>query len=319
MDYLIGILGDILNDRQAAENAFMLLMAMAVFSLALAGMFLASTMFHPVRNRLHNISSSKEHRGAKNSRLKRAIRTVAPYVLPKKEGARLRVNERLIHAGFRSDSAMPGFYAIKTVLTVSLPIIVFFVLRWIPGLSSAQVLEAMGLAALTGVLGPNYVLGKFVERRKRLLYNGFPDALDLLVVCTEAGYGLKPALARVAEELMVGHPELAGELALVNTEMRAGIDRVEALQNLAYRTGLEDITGLVALLSQSLRFGTSIADSLRVYSEEFRDKRMQKAEEEAGKISTKMVFPLVLCMFPAFFVVAIGPAVIGLLDHFQVH
>ena len=158
-----------------------------------------------------------------------------------------------------------------------------------------------------------------IERRKRRLYNGFPDALDLLVVCTEAGYGLKPALQRVADELVIGHPELSEELALVNSEMRAGVDRVDALRNLADRTGLEEIAGLVALLSQSLRFGTSIAESLRIYSEEFRDKRMQRAEEEAGKVSTKMVFPLVLCMFPAFFVVAIGPAIVGLLDHFQIY
>ncbi len=319
MDYLIGILNKILNDAQAAESTFVFLMAAAVFSLGLAGMFLASTLFHPVRNRLHNLVAPAENVNSRESRLRHAARTVAPYVLPKKEGERNRIQERLIHAGFRGDSAMPVFYAIKTILIIALPMTVFFAMRWVPDVTAGHLMQATAVATLFGVFGPNFVLGKLIDKRKRLLYNGFPDALDLLVVCTEAGYGLKPALQRVSDELAVGHPELGEELALVNTEIRAGVDRVEALHNLAYRTGLDDISGLVALLSQSLRFGTSIAESLRIYSEEFRDKRMQNAEEEAGTISTKMVFPLVLCMFPAFFVVAIGPAVIGLLDVFQVH
>lgn len=319
MDYLIGILNKILNNTQEAEMAFVVLMAIAVFSLGMAGMFLASTLFHPVRSRLHNLVATAERKEAQEGQFRRVARTMAPYVMPKKEGERNRIQERLIHAGFRSDSAMPVFYAIKTILIFGLPMFVFLALRWVPNIASVQIMQAAAVATIIGVIGPNYVLGKLIEKRKRLLYNGFPDALDLLVVCTEAGYGLKPALQRVAEELMVAHPELGEELLIVNAEIRAGVDRVDALRNLAYRTGLEDISGLVALLSQSLRFGTSIAESLRIYSEEFRDKRMQKAEEEAGKISTKMVFPLVLCMFPAFFVVAIGPAVIGLLDHFQVH
>ncbi|HEY0721811.1 MAG TPA: type II secretion system F family protein [Gammaproteobacteria bacterium] len=318
MDYLIGILSKLLHDKHTAETAFVILMAIAVFSLGLAGMFLASTLFHPVRSRVRNFTTTEQSEKPEG-RLRCMVRSVAPYVLPKKDGERSKIQERLIHAGFRNDSAMQVFYAIKTILIFGLPMVVFVGLRWVPGVTASQLLEAAAVATLVGTLGPNYVLNKMIARRKRLLYNGFPDALDLLVVCTEAGYGLKPALQRVADELMVGHPDLGEELALVNTEMLAGVDRVDALRNLAYRTGLEDISGLVALLSQSLRFGTSIADSLRIYSEEFRDKRMQKAEEEAGKISTKMVFPLVLCMFPAFFVVAIGPAVIGLLDHFQVH
>lgn len=317
MDYLIGILNSLLNDPQAAETAFAILMAATVFSLGLAGMFLASTFLNPVRNRLQNLISPAQKNERKKSPFQPLARTLAPYVMPKKEGARSRMQERLLHAGFRGDNALTTYYAIKTILSIGLPMAVFSVMSWLPGVISKDGFLAVIVAMAIGVVGPNYVLDKLIGRRKRLLYNGFPDALDLLVVCTEAGYGLKPALQRVAEELMVGHPELGEELALVNTEIRAGVDRVEALRNLAYRTGLDDISGLVALLSQSLRFGTSIAESLRIYSEEFRDKRMQKAEEEAGTISTKMVFPLVLCMFPAFFVVAIGPAVIGLLERFQ--
>ncbi|MFL1455976.1 type II secretion system F family protein [Marinobacter sp. GN3S48] len=317
MDYMIGLLDSLLQDRQMAQLAFVMLMAVAVFCLALAGMFLMSTLFHPVRSRLHNVVAPEAAEVAKESPFTPFFRSIAPHFLPKKEKERNRTQERLIHAGFRNDNALANFYAVKTLLIIGLPLAVFFGLRWVPGLTNLEVLQAAAGAMLVGAIGPNYVLGKMIERRKRKLYNGFPDALDLLVVCTEAGYGLKPAIQRVADELAVGHPELAEELALVNSEMRAGVDRVDALKNLADRTGLEEIGGLVALLSQSLRFGTSTAESLRIYSEEFRDKRMQKAEETAATISTKMVFPLVLCMFPAFFVVAIGPAVVGLLDHFQ--
>ena len=139
----------------------------------------------------------------------------------------------------------------------------------------------------------------------------------MLVVCVESGLGLSAALQRVSDELAVSHPELAGELAIVNAEMRAGVERETALRNFANRTGLEDVRGLVGLMIQTLRFGTSIAEALRVYSEEFRDKRMQRAEEQAAKIGTKLIFPLVLCLFPGFFVVAIGPAVIRIIDVFD--
>ena len=147
--------------------------------------------------------------------------------------------------------------------------------------------------------------------------HGFPDALDLLVVCVESGLGLAAAIQRVADELGVSHPELAFELATVNAEIRVGVQREQALRNLADRTGLEDIRGLVGLLVQTMRFGTGIADTLRVYSEEFRDKRTQKAEEQAAKMGTKLVFPLVLFMFPIFFIVAIGPAVLRIIDAFS--
>jgi tight adherence protein C len=156
-----------------------------------------------------------------------------------------------------------------------------------------------------------------VAARQRAIRTGFPDALDLLVVCVESGLGMAPALQRVADELSVSHPALGEELALVNAEIRAGVERGVALKNLSDRTGLDDIRGLTALLVQTMRFGTSVAEALRVYSEEFRDKRTQAAEEQAAKIGTKMIFPLVLFLFPSFFLVAIGPAVIGLIDVFS--
>jgi tight adherence protein C len=244
------------------------------------------------------------------------IDPIARYILPQDGEERTRANENLIHAGFRSEKALPYYYGLKTLLALGLPLIVFVASRWMPEWTITNLGFALLAAAFVGVTLPNFVLEKIKNNRIKKLRNGFPDALDLLVVCVEAGLGLGAAIDRVARDLDVSHTELAGELTLVNVEMRAGVERPVALKNLADRSGLADIRGLVGLLVQTMRFGTSIADALRVYSEEFRDKRMQKAEEQAAKIGTKLIFPLVTCLFPSFFIVAIGPAVLRMINVF---
>jgi tight adherence protein C len=198
----------------------------------------------------------------------------------------------------------------------ALPLAVLTASPLLPQLSGGKVGFCAFAAGFVGSLLPSLWLDRRVTRRQRELRIAFPDALDLLVVCVESGLGLAGALQRVGDELAVSHPELSIELSLVNAEIRAGVERTQALRNLADRTGLDDIRGLAALLMQTMRFGTGVADALRVYSEEFRDKRLQAAEEQAAKISTKMIFPLVLCLFPSFFLVAIGPAVLRLMEVF---
>lgn len=246
-------------------------------------------------------------------RVSTALGPVASYVLPQKEMERENMTRKLIRAGFRSPQAIQVFYAIKSLLILVLPMLVLMSWRWFPEIENRNVFIYAMIAAGVGLLGPNIVLQKLVERRVRSLRNAFPDALDLLVVCVESGLGLAAAIQRVADELDVSHPELAFELSTVNAEVRAGMPREQALRNLADRTGLPDIRGLVGLLVQTMRFGTSVSDALRVYSEEFRDKRMQRAEEQAAKMGTKLIFPLVFCMFPVFFIVAIGPAVLRIM------
>ena len=217
----------------------------------------------------------------------------------------------------RSPNALPLFYAIKTGLALTLLMAVLSVSAWLPQWTASKVVFFAMLAAFIGLVLPNYVLDHMVERRQKRLRDGFPDALDLLVVCVEAGLGLTAAIQRVSDELKFSHPDLGSEFARVTAEMRAGIEREAALKSLAARTGLEDIRGLVSLLVQTLKFGTSIGETLRVYAEEFRDKRMQRAEELAAKIGTKLIFPLVFCLFPSFFVVAIGPAVVRIAEVFR--
>jgi tight adherence protein C len=157
---------------------------------------------------------------------------------------------------------------------------------------------------------PGMILARKAKRRQHRIRLGLPDALDLLVVSVEAGLGLDQAIQRVGAELAFAHPDLCDELRLINLELRAGKARPDALHNLAERTGLDDIRELVTMLVQTDKFGTSVAQSLRVHSETVRTKRRQRAEEAAAKIGVKMVFPLVLCIFPAIYVVTLGPAAI---------
>jgi tight adherence protein C len=247
----------------------------------------------------------------------RFVDPIAKYVLPQKSDEQDATRRTLIQAGFRSRTALRQFYGIKATLALVLPLATFVSVRWMPQLTTSTVIFLVLFMAMVGVRAPDMVLGRLRQQRIKRLRNGFPDALDLLVVCVESGLGLAPAIERVAREIEISHTELGQELALVNAEMRAGVERAVALRNLAWRSGVEDIGGLVGLLVQTIRFGTSVADALRVYSEEFRDKRMQKAEEQAAKIGTKMIFPMVTCFFPSFFIVAIGPAVMRLVAAFQ--
>jgi tight adherence protein C len=154
------------------------------------------------------------------------------------------------------------------------------------------------------------VLGWLITRHKTKIDNGLPDALDLMVVCVEAGSGLDQAIQKTSVELEISHPELANELKMIITEVRAGKPRLEAFRNFASRTKVEDVKSLVAMLVQTDRFGTSVAQALRTHAEVSRTKRRQRAEERAAKIGVKLVFPLVFFLFPAFYVVTLGPAVI---------
>jgi tight adherence protein C len=273
--------------------------------------------FNAGRRRLHQIAVGGEARPSTTlgEQMAEIIQPIERFVLPK--GAeRAKTQERLQFAGFRSSWAVGAYYAGKLALACVLTVIWLGVSHFLPAMSGGRV-AFVGLAAFGfGMLAPGIWLDRAVKKRHQLLRNGFPDALDLLTVCVEAGLGLAQALQRVAEELNVSHPELAAEIAQVTAQMRAGVDREVALRGLATRTGLDDVRGLVSLLAQTLRFGTGVSDALRVYSEDFRDRRMQRADEAAAKIGTKLLFPLVICLFPSFFVIAVGPAAIKLAEAF---
>ncbi|HSL20286.1 MAG TPA: type II secretion system F family protein [Vicinamibacterales bacterium] len=215
---------------------------------------------------------------------------------------------RLVQAGYRREEALTVFFGIR--VTVALMV---FALLSSPVVGRPNVAVAIGGAAI-GWLLPGMLLARLAKRRQHRIRLSLADALDLLVVSVEAGLGLDQAISRVAQELAFAYPDLAEELKLINLELRAGKPRADALRNLADRTGVDDLSSLVTMLIQTDKFGTSVAQSLRVHSDTLRTKRRQRAEEAAAKTGVKMVFPLVFCIFPSIFVVTIGPAAISFIN-----
>ena len=211
---------------------------------------------------------------------------------------------RLVQSGYRREEALTIFFGIRIVCALGL-----FALFSTSFVTKPNVMFALGGLAL-GYLLPGMVLARMAKRRAHRIRLSLADMLDLLVVSVEAGLGLDQAISRVGAELAFAYPELSDELRLINLELRAGKARSEALRNLADRTGVDDLSSLVTMLIQTDKFGTSVAQSLRVYSDTLRTKRRQRAEEAAAKTGVKMVFPLVFCIFPAIWVVTIGPAAI---------
>ena len=211
---------------------------------------------------------------------------------------------RLVQAGYRREEAITIFFGIRVMFALAL--FMFFSSSILARPNMTMALAGLGV----GYVLPGMALARLAKRRAHKIRLALADALDLLVVSVEAGLGLDQALSRVGSELAFAYPELSDELRLINLELRAGKARSEALRNLADRTGVEDLSSLVTMLIQTDKFGTSVAQSLRVYSETLRTKRRQRAEEAAAKTGVKMVFPLVFCIFPAIWVVTIGPAAI---------
>jgi tight adherence protein C len=220
---------------------------------------------------------------------------------------------RLIQAGYPNPSAVPLFLGTRIVLPVVLGFGgMFLVFAAGYGMMMASLVTVWGLGF--GYVAPTFHVSMRRAKRMKEMQKALPDALDMLVVCVEAGLGLNQALVRVSEEIERISRVLSEQLSLVNLEIRAGTAREEALRNLGERTGLDDLKSLVAMLIQTDRFGTSIATALRVQADTLRTKRRQRAEEAAAKTTIKLVFPLVLFIFPAMFVVILGPALITIMD-----
>lgn len=233
-------------------------------------------------------------------------------LLPVAPGARAtRAQIMMLRAGYRSSEAILAIQGMRilTPILLVLVVLIFKVYR-------ANPFFVFLFAIVLGYMLPEMWLLWKIKKRQRLLRLALPDGLDLLVICVEVGLGLDQSLLRVAQELRIVHPELSEELQMVNLEMRVGKTRLDALRELARRTGLDELKSLVAMLIQTERFGTSIAQSLRIFSDELRTRRRQQAEEMSAKTTVKMVPPLVFFIFPALLVVVLGPAIITLMRQF---
>ena len=233
-------------------------------------------------------------------------------LMPKSDQEVSVIRKRLTLAGYRNENAMKIFYGSKVLTPLLLAAIAA-----VSGLANLAPFFVYLMALGGGFLAPDFWLGKRITARQKKLTRGLPDVLDLLVICMEAGLSLDQATARTAEELRQSQPEICDELNVVVLEQRAGRARSESWKNMAERTGVDCLRNLVSMLVQTEQFGTSIAKMLRVHADTLRVQRVQMIEEMAGKTSVKLVFPLVLFIFPALFLVTLGPAAIVMAESFS--
>ena len=273
---------------------------------------------NPTHRRLNRLVGTAQESGPRASkqwvdRVAHATRSLAKLSLPEEGYESSALRRRFMNAGIRSASAPMAYFGLKTTLALGLPLIAFAVMRATNTPLKGTGLMFLLLASAIGYYLPNYVLSKAVQRRQREVFESFPDALDLMTVCMEAGLGTEAALSKVADEIGQKSPILSEELYLVNLELRAGGSRERALRNLALRTAVDEVEGFVSMIIQAERFGTSIAQSLRVHADTVRARRRQKAEEAATKVPLKLLFPLIFCIFPALMLVIMGPAVIQMI------
>jgi tight adherence protein C len=233
-------------------------------------------------------------------------------VLPKSQAEVSIALQRLIRAGYRNESAVRVFYGYKVFTPLALCAIAL-----ISGVASLSPFFVYASCLGMGFLAPDFWLGRKIKNRQKRMERGLPDVLDLLVICIEAGLSLDQGTARTAQELKKAQPELCDEFGILVLEQRAGRARSDAWKHLAERTGVDSLRNLVSVLVQSEQFGTSVARTLRVHSDTLRTQRMQAVEEMAAKTSVKLVFPLVFFIFPALFLVTLGPAVILMMESFK--
>jgi len=301
-----------------------LLFLVIVFAVVCCLAWLAAVLFGPaaLRARLASFMKRADPAQADSNgwveRVARAARPLTRLSVPEEGWEKSALRTRFMNAGWRNPAAPTLYFAAKTALALCLPALAGLVLALVHAdVAGYGTMAVLLLAATCGYYLPNLILDRFIKRRKREIFENIPDALDLLTVCVEAGLSLERALVKVAAEIDVKSVTLGQELQLVLMEMRAGFSKEKALRNFALRVGLDDVDSLVAMLIQSERFGTSIGDALRVYSETLRGKRRIVAEEAAAKIGLKLLFPLIFCIFPTLLMVLLGPAGIGLAKLFD--
>jgi tight adherence protein C len=309
------------------ESGFLIfILILTSVSLFMVGIYLSAQDYRGKRDfkrRLEAIEGQidegydKEEASAGKDRFLHFLGSLGKFLQPKKERNVSELRRLFIRAGYRNQGVFPLFFGLKVLLALSLfgAVLVGKLFFW-EKMAPANFTYVSIILAIVGFYLPNLWIKLRISSRKEKIQQGLPDALDLMVVCVEAGTGLDAALNRTAEELKKANSVLAEELSLVNLEIRAGKPRQDALKNLAWRTDLEDLSNLTTLLIQTERFGTSIAQALRVHSDFMRTKRFQRAEELAQKMPIKLIFPLALFILPMFFLVTIGPSVFIFLKYF---
>ena len=298
-------------------------MQLAIFAFLAAFLLLSSLGFlvfyrHTTIRRLSQVVSRADDASLLGSMApppgSRLERLVKPFqkILPRSPADVSMVQKRLIRAGYREAAYVNIFYSSKVLVPLALCL-----LATVTRIYAYSPLFVYALAAGLGFLAPDFWLNNRISARKMQLHLGLPEALDLMVICVEAGLSVDKATMRTAEELRISQPAIADELSLVYLEQRAGRPRAEAWKNVGERTDVDTIRSLASILIQADKFGTSVGKTLRSHSEMLRTRRRQDAEEQAAKTTVKLTFPLVLFIFPSLFVVTLGPSMIVMLEGFE--
>ena len=307
---------DLTHNQQWAHQLTIIFISLAVFLVLFAILLIINKQFDPVRSRFVRGTSDNTSLSSRDD-VDNIYQKYNRILLPSNQELIGRTKIRLNHAGFHYHSQTYQYYGFRFLMIIGLPILVLVVVQFIPTLQSFQIIQALIIATVMGYVIPSFVLDRLIKSRQKNIQRAFPDALDLLVVCTEAGLSLDASIQKVAEEISFSQPILAEELNLVISELRAGVERKKAMNGIAERTGVEEIRGLMSSINQSMRFGSSIAETLRIYSDEFRDKRVQAAEEKAAKIGAKLIFPTAVCLLPSFIMIVIVPFGLNLITAFK--
>ncbi len=317
------ILKQVLSGDQATLTLGLIFVAVMLAVLGAGALFTRD----PVQRRLSGDAPGREtkRRGKGETPVLRAnqdregvwdeiIKPLEKYFVDQKGDAQSNLRMRLMQAGFVGSNVVRNYFLIRTILAIGLPAAFLFLLPSIGSEMSVRkiMLLAVGFS-LAGLYVPGIIISSRVDKRQQAIGEAFPDALDMMVVCVEAGLGLDAAFTRVGTQIAMAHPILASELGMVSLELRAGKSRAAALRNFAKRIGLREVSSFVTLLLQSDALGTSIGQTLRVHAEEMRAHRMLRAEEKAHKLPVKLTVPLVLCILPAMFAAVMLPGMLTII------
>ena len=298
------------------DMLFMLFILVTTMLLVMTVGYILIGVKSPVKRKLSEISAGERNQpSSRNEKVMNTLESLAPLTASGNEKDKQTTRMLLMHAGFHQKNALSLFYSIKSLTTIVGFLIALGLYLSLP--KSNNLYVYMAACAFIGLVLPDFILKRMVKKRQNRIRAGVADMLDLLVVCTESGLGFNASLRRVADEMVISHPELADEIDTVCMKIQAGKSMPDSLREFVIRTGLDEFMGLVSMLSHASRVGGSLVDSLREYTEDYRDKRQQAAEEIAAKIPVKMMFPMVMFIWPCFFIVAIGPSLIQLAEAFK--
>ncbi len=303
----------------------MLVGALGLLLVLLTLPFLLKRKADPLDKLRQNKPPKADKKGEKSQKLRNSTKNdklekYSEFLEPKNEEEYTAIRLKLLQAGYRSKTAVRTYHFLQFTLGLGLLMLGAIVAMWMKATGDPSTQKLILTALLPGTAGymlPKYWVTKRQQKRQEEIVNGFPDSLDMMLVCVEAGQSLDQSINRVAKEIRAGYPALADEYELVAHEMKAGKDRIQVLRDMAERAGVPDVASFVTVLIQSASFGTSIAEALRVYASEMRDKRVMRAEEKANTLPTKMTLATMMLTVPPLLIILIGPSIYQIIQTFK--